>query len=66
MYKNRKVTAVIVAAGSARRMGGINKQYAELAGMPVLARSVAAFDNDPFVDEIVIVARSGKSGAKRS
>lgn len=60
MYKNRKVTAVIVAAGSARRMGGINKQYAELAGMPVLARSVAAFDNDPFVDEIVIVARSGE------
>ena len=60
MYKNRKVTAVIVAAGSARRMGGINKQYAELAGMPVLARSVAAFDNDPFVDEIIIVARSGE------
>ena len=60
MYKNRKVTAVIVAAGSARRMGGINKQYVELAGMPVLARSVAAFDNDPFVDEIVIVARSGE------
>ena len=60
MYKNRKVTAVIVAAGSARRMGGINKQYAELAGMPVLARSVAAFDNDPFVDEIVIVARNGE------
>ena len=60
MYKNRKVTAVIVAAGSARRMGGINKQYAELAGMPVLARSVAAFDNDPFVDAIVIVARSGE------
>lgn len=60
MYKNRKVTAVIVAAGSARRMGGINKQYAELAGMPVIARSVAAFDNDPFVDEIVIVARSGE------
>ena len=60
MYKNRKVTAVIVAAGSARRMGGINKQYAELAGMPVLARSVAAFENDPFVDEIVIVARGGE------
>lgn len=60
MYKDRKVTAVIVAAGSARRMGGINKQYAELAGMPVLARSVAAFDNDPFVDEIVIVARGGE------
>lgn len=60
MYKNKKVTAVIVAAGSARRMGGINKQYAELAGMPVLARSVAAFDNDPFVDEIVIVARNGE------
>ncbi len=59
MYENRKVTAVIVAAGSARRMGGIDKQYAELAGMPVLARSVAAFEEDPFVDDIIIVVRGG-------
>ena len=59
MYKNNKVTAVIVAAGSARRMGGIDKQYAEIAGMPVLARSVAAFEDDPYVDDIVIVTRSG-------
>lgn len=59
MYKNRKVTAIIVAAGSARRMGGIDKQYAELAGMPVLARSVAAFENDPYVDDIIIVVRGG-------
>lgn len=59
MYKNRKVTAIIVAAGSARRMGGIDKQYAELAGMPVLARSVAAFENNPYVDDIIIVVRGG-------
>ncbi len=60
MYENKKVTAVIVAAGSARRMGGIDKQYAELAGMPVLARSVAAFEDDPFVDDVIIVVRGGE------
>ena len=59
MYEDRRVTAVIVAAGSARRMDGIDKQFAELAGMSVLARSVLAFENDPFVDSIIIVVRRG-------
>jgi 2-C-methyl-D-erythritol 4-phosphate cytidylyltransferase/2-C-methyl-D-erythritol 2,4-cyclodiphosphate synthase len=61
MFKNSKVTAIIAAAGSGRRMGGkINKQYIMLNDMPVLARSVSAFENNPYVDDIIIVVRKGE------
>lgn len=61
MYKGVKTIAVIVAAGSGRRMGGgINKQYINIAGKPVLARSVQCFENDPHIDEIVITVRAGE------
>lgn len=61
MYKGVKTTAVIVAAGSGKRMGGgINKQYINIAGKPVLARSVQCFENDARVDDIIIVVRAGE------
>lgn len=61
MYKGVKTIAVIVAAGSGRRMGGgINKQYINIAGKPVLARSVQCFENDPHIDEIIITVRAGE------
>jgi len=50
------ITAIIVAAGSSRRMG-FDKLFAELAGRPVVAHSVAAFEACPRVDEILIVTR---------
>ena len=37
------VCAVIVAAGSSRRMGGENKLLLPLAGTPVLAHTLCAF-----------------------
>lgn len=49
------LTAIIVAAGSSRRMG-FDKLFADLDGKPVVARSVAAFEACPAVDEIVVVA----------
>lgn len=50
------VTAVITAAGKGTRMNSsINKQYIELGGMPVLARTIAAFQECGQVDEIVVV-----------
>ncbi len=50
------VTAVITAAGKGTRMNSsINKQYIELGGMPVLARTIAAFQACGQVDEIVVV-----------
>jgi 2-C-methyl-D-erythritol 4-phosphate cytidylyltransferase len=48
------VWAVIVAAGASRRMG-FNKLTAELEGQPVLGRSVAAFNQSPHIDAIVLV-----------
>lgn len=50
--------AVIVAAGSASRMGGIDKVIAELDGEPMICRTVRAFQKAPAIREIVIVTRS--------
>ncbi len=60
MYKNKKIAAIVVAAGRSARMGGIDKQYAELEGEPVLARSVRIFQDNEFVDEIIAVVRPGE------
>lgn len=49
------VSAIIVAAGSSRRMG-FNKLLAELAGVPVLRRTLAQFQACEGVDEIILVA----------
>lgn len=53
----RKCGAVIVAAGTASRMGGIDKVMAELAGEPMILRTVRAFQNSEVISEIVIVTR---------
>jgi 2-C-methyl-D-erythritol 4-phosphate cytidylyltransferase/2-C-methyl-D-erythritol 2,4-cyclodiphosphate synthase len=48
--------ALIVAAGRGTRAGGgIPKQYRDLAGRPVIARTIAAFDAHPAVAAIVVV-----------
>ena len=50
------VIALVPAAGMGRRMGaGINKQYLQLGGMPILARTLRHFEDAPFVDLIVPV-----------
>lgn len=51
------VCAVIVAAGSSRRMGGENKLLLPLAGAPVLAHTLAAFEKCDAVRDIVLVCR---------
>ena len=53
----KKCGAVIVAAGSASRMGGIDKVMAELGGEPMIVRTVRAFQECDAVSEIVIVTR---------
>lgn len=48
--------AVVVAAGQSRRMGGgVNKQLLSLAGRPVLACSLAAFEECADIEEYVLV-----------
>ena len=49
--------AVIVAAGNASRMGGVDKILAPLGGIPVILRTVQAFQECDAVKEIVIVTR---------
>ena len=53
----KRCGAVIVAAGSASRMGGIDKVMASLGGTPMVARTAAAFQNCDAIAEIVIVTR---------
>ena len=49
--------AVIVAAGTASRMGGIDKVMAELEGEPMILRTVRTFQTCDAISEIVIVTR---------
>ncbi len=49
--------AVIVAAGTASRMGGIDKMFADLDGEPVLARTIRTFVYSDVIREIVVVTR---------
>ena len=47
---------LIVAAGSGERFGGsIPKQYQDLAGQPILRRSVLAFLKHPHIDHVQVV-----------
>ena len=49
--------AVIVAAGTASRMGGIDKVMAPLDGEPMIARTVRTFQQCDVIREIVVVTR---------
>ncbi len=55
--KLRRCGAVIVAAGSASRMGGIDKVMAPLDGEPMIKRTVGQFQACEAVSEIVVVTR---------
>ena len=53
----KKCGAVIVAAGSASRMGGIDKVMAQLRGEPMILRTVRTFQQCDAITEIVVVTR---------
>ena len=55
--KLKRCGAVIVAGGSASRMGGIDKVMAKLGGKPVIWHSLRAFQECDAVSEIVVVTR---------
>ncbi len=52
------IIAIIASAGSGTRMG-CDKQLLRLAGTPVVAVSMLAFQNSPSVDGIVVTAAPG-------
>ena len=58
---NKKVCAVIAAAGNSTRMNlndGRSKQFIEICGKSVIERSVSVFESCGLIDEIVIVTRA--------
>ena len=52
-------SAVVLAAGSGERMGQ-DKVFLDLAGIPVLVRSILPFQKSDRVDEIIVVTRQEK------
>ncbi len=57
--EERRVYAMILAAGSGRRMGSERpKQFRSLAGKPVLAHTLDAFESAPCVDCVAVVAKA--------
>ena len=57
LLKVERCGAVIVAAGNASRMGGIDKVMALLNGEPLIRHTVRAFQQTDVIKEIVIVTR---------
>ena len=55
--ENKLISAVIVSAGNSTRMGGINKQFLELDGVPVIVNTITMFQRCNMIDEIIIVTR---------
>jgi 2-C-methyl-D-erythritol 4-phosphate cytidylyltransferase len=53
------LTAILVAAGDSRRMG-FDKLFATIAGRPVIAHTIHAFERAACVDEIIVVAREDR------
>lgn len=58
MFKDAFISAVIVAAGNSTRMAGKqSKQFYEIAGRTVIARTLSVFFESVEIDEVIISAR---------
>lgn len=53
--KDTAIPAIIVAAGSSTRMKGINKQFMPVLGVPVIARTLMAFERCDDISKIILV-----------
>lgn len=55
--EKKKCYAIILSAGTGSRMGSsVPKQYLPLLDRPVIYYSLKAFENSPYIDEILLVA----------
>ena len=59
------VGAIIASAGASSRMGGVDKVLAPLGGAPLIARTVAAFQQSPRVGSVVLMVASQNLVAAR-
>lgn len=56
-YMTQDTTVIIVSAGKATRMNGIDKQFAEIDGIPTVVRSMLAFEKCESTGEIIVSTR---------
>ena len=62
-----RTAALIVAAGRGLRAGtAVPKQYAPIAGRPMLAHAHAAFATHPLIDEVVVMIADGQQELARA
>ncbi|MEG2053344.1 MAG: 2-C-methyl-D-erythritol 2,4-cyclodiphosphate synthase [Oscillospiraceae bacterium] len=59
MYNNKKITAIIVGAGSSTRMG-FDKLFYKLEGKEVLWHSVNILVQNEYIDDVVLVINEDK------
>lgn len=50
-----KLPVIIVAAGSSSRMKGINKLFLDIGGMPLVVKTLMAFEQSPHISKIILV-----------
>jgi 2-C-methyl-D-erythritol 4-phosphate cytidylyltransferase/2-C-methyl-D-erythritol 2,4-cyclodiphosphate synthase len=62
MAAQKTIAVIIVAAGIGERMGGGPKQYRMLAGVPVLARTIAAFTRRDDITWVLPVINPAHTG----
>ena len=57
LNKMPKISAIIPAAGSGKRMGGnTSKQYLAIGERPILIETLMVFNESPYIDEIILVS----------
>ncbi len=56
MMHKQRISAIVVAGGKGKRMGGKTpKQFMKIEGIPILVYSLLAFENSQAVDNIILV-----------
>jgi 2-C-methyl-D-erythritol 4-phosphate cytidylyltransferase len=56
-----RADAIVVAAGSSSRMGGVDKQVAPVGGRPLLAWTLAGLAASPVIERIVVVISADRA-----
>ena len=61
MYNKKTVTAIILVAGNSIRYGkNVNKNFEILNGKPILAYSLEAFNQNPYIDNIIVTIKENE------
>lgn len=66
MPRSGAADAIVVAAGSSRRMAGLDKLAWPIAGRPIIAHSIGALAGSPVIGSIVVVTAADRLDALRS